>query len=535
MNALTGTRRLGEPRDRAADAKKTVRQRAAGSLRDRRSLLWFSLAGLTVLSAAIMLVDLGRKPLWHDEAFTGYVATRSTSTMFAILAKREGNMPLYYVMEHVWSSGGTSPLWLRLPSALAVVATIPVTVLIGRRVFGNQVALTAGLLLTLNGFLVHYGREARTYGLVTLLAAVTTLFLLEIVNRQSKRLWFAYVGAALLMIGAQPLSAFLILIAHGTSLVLAPPLKSERRAYITALGALLSLNCIVMLYIVVFQSASTDFIQPTRLIQLAVFAYDLAGGGALRASATLVGSVLGVCFIALGLSAVLAVVRGSRQVRGVQRWQQVMMLSWSLLPPLLLLTVSVVRPSWRERYLTVVTPAVVLLVAFGIYQLRNRAIRVAVLAAVLALSSISVVHTLRQKAVEDLPAGATMLLSRTQPGDAIVYSGAPTRTPFQWIAQQVEAGGSLPTDIALAPGGQADDIHDLFAKEVDPPTLTSRLGQRRRVWVVSLPKATWHPTPEPMQTVQKSTFWRDNFRKSSQQDFGGLRIELYQRIVPAAG
>ncbi len=56
------------------------------------------------------------------------------------------------------------------------------------------------------------------------------------------------------------------------------------------------------------------------------------------------------------------------------------MLSWSLLPPLLLLTVSVVRPSWRERYLTVVTPAVVLLVAFGIYQLRNRAIRVAVLA-----------------------------------------------------------------------------------------------------------------------------------------------------------
>ncbi len=133
--------------------------RAADRLRDRRSLLWFSLAGLTVLSAAIMLVDLGRKPLWRDEAFTGYVAIRSTSTMFAILAKREGNMPLYYVMEHVWSSVGTSPLWLRLPSALAAVATIPVTVLIGRRIFGDQVALTAGLLLTLNGFLVHYGRR----------------------------------------------------------------------------------------------------------------------------------------------------------------------------------------------------------------------------------------------------------------------------------------------------------------------------------------------------------------------------------------
>ncbi len=97
---------------------------------------------------------------------------------------------------------------------------------------------------------------------MTLLAAVTTLLLLEIVNRQSKRLWFAYVGAALLMIGAQPLSAPLILIAHGTSLVLAPPQQSERRAYITALGALLSLNCIIMLYIVVFQAPAPTLYSP---------------------------------------------------------------------------------------------------------------------------------------------------------------------------------------------------------------------------------------------------------------------------------
>jgi hypothetical protein len=89
-----------------------------------------------------------------------------------------------------------------------------------------------------------------------------------------------------------------------------------------------------------------------------------------------------------------------------------------------------------------------------------------------------------------------------------------------------------PADIALAPGGQADKVHDLFAKEVGARTLTSRLARRERVWVVSLPAATWHPTPEPMQTVQRGWFWRHTFRRVSQQDFGGLRVELVP-VLPA--
>lgn len=70
-------------------------------------------------------------------------------------------------------------------------------------------------------------------------------------------------------------------------------------------------------------------------------------------------------------------------------------------------------------------------------------------------------------------------------------------------------------------------MRDLYAQEVDASALTARLAPCERVWVVSLPQSTWHPTPEPMHEVQETAFWREDFREVSQRDFGGLRVELF--------
>ncbi|MDP9466579.1 MAG: glycosyltransferase family 39 protein, partial [Actinomycetota bacterium] len=160
--------------------------------------------------------------MWHDEVFTAFVATRPTSLLLTILAKREGNMPLYYLLMHVWAQGGTEAGWLRVPSALAAVATVPVTALVARRVFDDRVAVLAGLLLAVNAFVLDFAREARTYPLAMLLAATTTLLLLKAVESRSRRAWAAFGLVGLLAIGAQPLAATLVLIAQTVSLALLP-------------------------------------------------------------------------------------------------------------------------------------------------------------------------------------------------------------------------------------------------------------------------------------------------------------------------
>ncbi|MDP9392634.1 MAG: hypothetical protein M3P89_15000 [Actinomycetota bacterium] len=169
----------------------------------------------------------------------------------------------------------------------------------------------------------------------------------------------------------------------------------------------------------------------------------------------------------------------------------------------------------------------VILIAFALCRLRPRAVQAGVLAAVLALSAVNVHPKIRAPAVEDLPGGAEMLLQASRPTDAVVYSGAATRTPFHWVLQEQAGDRPLPRDVAVAPDGLPHEVGDLYAREVDARVLTRRLERCERVWVVSLPGSRWHPTPEPMQEVQRSAFWREHFQEVSQRDFGGLRIERY--------
>ncbi len=481
---------------------------------------WWGVAGAALLAAAVATFGLGRNPLWHDEVFTAVVSTRPMSLLLTILAKREGNMPLYYLLMHGWVQGGTDVAWLRLPSALAAAAAVPVTALVARRAFNDRVAVAAALLLALNAFSLTYARQARTYAFTMLLVAATTLLLLRAVESRSRRSWSAYGLLSLVAIGAQPLVAGLMLIAQSLSLALVPRDRLQLRLAGTVLGALFAVCGSLALYISRVQSATTNYITPTEFEQLVHFVDRLAGGTRL----------LALVFTGLGAIALLLLAR-QRVRRSMEHWRRWLIVSWAVVPPVVLVLMSEVRPVWRDRYLVAVTPAVVILVAFAIDRLRPRAVAAGALAVVLALSTVQVVARLGYPAREDLPGAAAFVVEESRPSDAIVYSGAATRTPFLWELQQAAADGRLPRDIALAPGGGADEVRDLFAREVDAPALQRRLASCERIWVVSLPRARWHPTPEPMQTVEASPFWQQ-FEQVGQHEFGDVRIQLFENDLP---
>ncbi len=482
--------------------------------------VWWGVAGAALLAAAVATFGLGRNPLSHDEVFTAVVSTRPMSLLLTILAKREGNMPLYYLLMHGWVQGGTDVAWLRLPSALAAAAAVPVTALVARRAFNDRVAVAAALLLALNAFSLTYARQARTYAFTMLLVAATTLLLLRAVESRSRRSWSAYGLLSLVAIGAQPLVAGLMLIAQSLSLALVPRDRLQLRLAGTVLGALFAVFGSLALYISRVQSATTNYITPTEFEQLVHFVDRLAGGTRL----------LALVFTGLGAIALLLLAR-QRVRRSMEHWRRWLIVSWAVVPPVVLVLMSEVRPVWRDRYLVAVTPAVVILVAFAIDRLRPRAVAAGALAVVLALSTVQVVARLGYPARLDLPGAAAFVVEESRPSDAIVYSGAAGRTPFLWELQQAAADRRLPRDIALAPGGGADEVRDLFAREVDAPVLQRRLASCERIWVVSFPRARWHPTPEPMQTVEASPFWQQ-FEQVAQREFGDVRIQLFENDLP---
>jgi uncharacterized membrane protein len=102
---------------------------AAPAARVRRGPApWWPLAALTLLAAALRLSTLDLQSFWYDEAFTPvHVLHPSLWATLRSVVHTENTPPLWYVL--AWADSrvlGTGEIALRLPSALAGIATVPV-------------------------------------------------------------------------------------------------------------------------------------------------------------------------------------------------------------------------------------------------------------------------------------------------------------------------------------------------------------------------------------------------------------------------
>ncbi|HYM56096.1 MAG TPA: glycosyltransferase family 39 protein [Solirubrobacteraceae bacterium] len=156
-------------------------QPATAARTARRLPPWWPLAALTVLAAALRLSTLGLQSFWYDEAFTPvHILHPSLWATLRAVVHTENTPPLWYVL--AWADSralGTGEVALRLPSALAGIATVPVAWAIGRELAGRRAALVCAALVAVNPLFVWYSQEARAYGLLVLTAALAMLCFLR--------------------------------------------------------------------------------------------------------------------------------------------------------------------------------------------------------------------------------------------------------------------------------------------------------------------------------------------------------------------
>jgi mannosyltransferase len=143
---------------------------------------WWPLLALTLLAAAIRLSTLDLQSFWYDEAFTPvHVLHPSLWATLRSVVHSENTPPLWYVI--AWADSrvlGTGEIALRLPSALAGIATVPVAWAIGRELAGRRVAIGCAALVAVNPLFVWYSQEARAYGLFVLMGALAMLCFLRV-------------------------------------------------------------------------------------------------------------------------------------------------------------------------------------------------------------------------------------------------------------------------------------------------------------------------------------------------------------------
>ncbi|HTW42527.1 MAG TPA: glycosyltransferase family 39 protein [Solirubrobacteraceae bacterium] len=198
---------------------------------------WWPLALLTLFAAALRLSTLDLQSFWYDEAFTPvHVLHPSLVATLRSVVHSENTPPLWYVI--AWADArilGTGEIALRLPSALAGIATVPVAWAIGAELEGRsslgatppapsarrvgapsarhlaapsaarvgapRAAVACALLVAVNPLFVWYSQEARAYGLFVLTGALALLCFLRVERAptRARMALFALTGALALL------------------------------------------------------------------------------------------------------------------------------------------------------------------------------------------------------------------------------------------------------------------------------------------------------------------------------------------------
>jgi hypothetical protein len=196
-------------------------------------------------------------------------------------------------------------------------------------------------------------------------------------------------------------------------------------------------------------------------------------------------------------------------VRRTQGWRYALVVSGALLPIVLVLAVSLIKPFFVDKYLVEGLPFAVLLLAVGLAYLRPRVLSLGVTIYLLAFSTHALLAYYRTSDKDDWRAATRYILASAKPGDGVVLFPHYESAPFDYYRASIDTtGGTAPAVAQLA---------DVI------PALQQHF---RRVWSVYNPNGVADPdSPDSLS---------HRFPVLSDSQFPGIRVTLYdtRRTLP---
>ncbi|HTC95145.1 MAG TPA: glycosyltransferase family 39 protein [Terriglobales bacterium] len=363
---------------------------------------------------------LGDGSLWFDEGASVQFATMPLRDWLRFLWHGEANMLPYYLLLRGWLFLGHSEFMVRLPSALFGAATAPVVYILLRRLSGVFAGLMAVGLLALHDFHVSYSQEARSYSMVVFMLCLSWLALAHLVENDSRRMrWMYLITAGLATYGH--FFAGLVLISQWISVYCFAPGEAVYR-----LRKLSLMTAAMIAPAVLYGFAhrgGINWVPPATSARLLHSALVISGNRWL-----LVAAFALVVAFASWHAAKIVVANG----RSISAWNAAAPVTWLLFMPVLLLAVSIVKPMLVTRYLLLVLPALVMVVATGLTELKP----IAASALAVLLSLVLLQATLASKSFEqphqDWRSAGRYLAAHAVAGDGALFLPDIGRAPFNW-------------------------------------------------------------------------------------------------------
>jgi hypothetical protein len=541
---------------------------------------------MTLIGGGMRVLLLDYKGMWVDETFSVWLASHSIADMLDWVIKIDQHPPLYYLLLNSWIARyGDTPYYARLLSVLFGAGTIPIIYLIGKRMSGEVVGLTAAVFLALSPYHIYFAQEARMYTLLTFNAAVAIYALVRLLTdvrakkpigsqfRDYLHAWriagpvepedeeeFSYKDKAINPTGLRGWIArhrWLPIQAISTDLTWIEFILFSAAimfTHNTAVLFLLAIN-IFVLGLMLFQRANKSGTQP------AFHAPSL--GNWIKAQ---------IAVLLLWSPWISAFVRQTRSV--YQRfwipeptWEAVVqtfksflnaaapmpisqaMVVWSLyalvlclgvvyfrkrflqflflaalfaVPFLGELLVSIRRPIFYDRTLIWITIPLFLVMAAGIAQLKFRFLVILAVGILGTINVFSVSDYFRFYQKEDWYTAAGYVANFAEEDDLVLFNSNFVEIPFNYYFKAYERLYGIQVVKQGVPADLIDDeILEPKMTDSDIPELISLLNGRTRVWLVY--SHNWYTDPEGLipQTLESE------MELLRQRDFNGGQVQLY--------
>lgn len=357
-----------------------------------RPYIYAILVALLLFGCWVRLLHIGDQSLWADEAFT-YAVIRADS--FWTVLNRDVHPPLYFLLIDTWAGlAGISEFSLRLPSLFAGVINLALVYVLTREVMRHRprpmAAITpviAVLLLALSDLEIMLAQEARSYTLHLVWVQLSIIAYLRWI-RTSARLWaLGFVLSTTLIVYTHYMGVFTPFALGLHALIFLRGTQRWQAWAMLILSALLvvpwGVGVVIPQQIGKFAS---DIIPAYESSWETLWYFRLAWLTDQWA--------LGLLLLLAGI--VVIVDRGGDdRIRWSPLRATGLLVLWIVVPLVLAFVVNLWLPVLFDYRISQITPAVVLLIAFGIINFRPRARWLLVLAIV--LYSVSIVDVYRTK------------------------------------------------------------------------------------------------------------------------------------------
>ncbi|MFI1932442.1 glycosyltransferase family 39 protein [Streptomyces sp. NPDC020330] len=448
--------------------------------------------------------------VWHDEAATLNLASRSLADLWSTLGNVDAVHGLYYLLMHgLFGLFGADLLVLRLPSVLATAVAAAGVAALGARLSGVRVGLLAGLIFTVLPDIQKYSQEGRSYALVCALVVWATYFLVLAVHRHQNsklsangapvKMWVIY---GVLMLTACLLHEFaaLALVAHAAAL----PVSVRRLWACTACAVAAGLAPLAVIGLK--QSGQVAWIDDVSRGEYASFAILAASS--------------------IALSKFAAPVHPAEYPPEKHLSLQSIALPLAILPTALLMLLSLHKPLYLERYVLYGLVALALLIGAVLDRalqhgqaLRLTAVTAALVAAALVVPDSIELRTSESRS-DNVTALAAVLSKEAGPGDGVLYLSVKRRA---WTLAY-PPGDTHGSDLAQALTPVAS--HSLYGTELPPHRIRANMLSTSRILVVTEPPGAPH-----VSTVGDS--WKKetlalHFNKCRTIRVNGAQIIIYE-------